>query len=410
MRSLAAATLCLAATAGCRYEAASLGGAYATGTVSTSRKAGLLVGNPVTIEVSLFQSDEARTPLAQRRVRIQSTAEVQAQPAATDDTGYTSADVVPKVPGPFEVRAFIQPDGLPEIELTPAAQAAPPLRLTAVATAVETVVLGDPQLLDAGVVVGLATGDVNGDGAPDLIAVQSDTATGLLLFRGGYDVLTQSPVQHGLNGAPSLVATGRFAGGARDAVAIVRAEATSDKSLVEAFTFDRASTTFVGKGTKGLQDVPKALVGADLAGNGTALAVVAEPMQSTGSLELVSFGASPQATSIPVPRPMALAVGRVDDDAIDDVAVAISGTSPGIIVVYGGSGSSQRNTTMPRRASASAMTRKGLWPRIDSSLSCGPEPVTRSTAGKGPRPCGTVRVPASRTAPPAAGMLTSVLV
>lgn len=338
MRSLAAFALCLAVTAGCRYEAASLGGAYATGTVSTSRKAGLLVGRPVTVEVSLFQSDEAQTPLPNLNVRIQSSADVPTQPEPTSHSGYTAADVVPRVAGPFEVKAFIQQPGLPDIEL-------PALQLTAVATTVETVVLSEPSMLDAGVIVGLAAGDVDGDGAPDLIAAQSNLATALLVFRGSCNVLTDSPVQHGLEGAPSLVAVGRFAGGTRDAVAVARADPGSDKSVVQAFTFDTGSATLVGKGKQELQDVPKALVGADLSGSGTAVAVVAEPQHSIGSVELVTFAtASPHTTSFPLPRPMALAAGRVDADALDDVAIGLSGSQPGIVVVYGGSGGADSNT------------------------------------------------------------------
>ena len=46
--------------------------------------------------------------------------------------------------------------------------------------------------------------------------------------------------------------------------------------------------------------------------------------------------------------------------------------------------SSTRSTAIPRRVRASARTRNGLWPRMVSSRSCAPDPVSRITAGKRP--------------------------
>ena len=62
--------------------------------------------------------------------------------------------------------------------------------------------------------------------------------------------------------------------------------------------------------------------------------------------------------------------------------------------------SSTRSTATPRRVKVSASTRNGLCSKIVSSRSWAPEPLIRITAGKGPRPSGSVSVPA-RVTPPA---------
>src|SRR5215217_108503 len=64
---------------------------------------------------------------------------------------------------------------------------------------------------------------------------------------------------------------------------------------------------------------------------------------------------------------------------------------------------------MPREASPSAMSLKGLFGPIVSSRSPGPDPCTSTTPAKGPAPVGTVNVPGSGHSVPAP-MTTSVSV
>jgi hypothetical protein len=188
-----------------------------------------------------------------------------------------------------------------------------------------------------GTPTGLAFGDFNGDGKPDLVASDNclcrSGAVSVLLGKG--DGTFQSAVSYPVSSRASFVSVGDLNGdGKQDLVAV---QATSD--LVSVLlgrgdgTFQNAATVSVGSG-------PFSVAIADLDGDGiNDLAVADETGGNVSVLIGSGDGTFHAATEFQIggaPLPLGIAVGDFNGDGKNDLGVADNGSNTATVFLNTG--------------------------------------------------------------------------
>ena len=197
----------------------------------------------------------------------------------------------------------------------------------------------------SGTPYGIAVGDFNNDGKPDVIVTQNTAGTATVLLN---NTLATSPLPIGRNlSAPNLsYATGNMA----DAVTVADFNGDGIPDMAVAFfedytvqvldgigdgTFGTASTYAVGKH-------PYAIASADLNRDGHPDLVVANEADGTITVLLNNgIGGFTQASGSPITvgtQPTGLAIGDLNNDGIPDIAVTNYGSNTISILLGNGDG------------------------------------------------------------------------
>lgn len=200
--------------------------------------------------------------------------------------------------------------------------------------------------------VGMATGDLNGDGYPDFVLGNSGvngtstTAMGITVFLSNPDGTLQPGVNYGVDGCLDYVVTADFNGDGKLDLAAADCSGSGD---VDVFLGNGDGTfqtpTTYSTGAIGLW----AIMTGDFNGDGHPDLAVVTSANPTGSLGvLINDGTGNFLPAVPYPAvtaPTGYAVGDINGDGILDII--ISGQSPELAVFLGNSDGTFQTATTP---------------------------------------------------------------
>ncbi|MBN1961597.1 MAG: VCBS repeat-containing protein [Deltaproteobacteria bacterium] len=307
---------------GCSSQPLAVGGPYLTGELQPRRLTNLPLGVPIEIEIQLYNSNEAHSPLVGYTVTLSAEQATIVQPSAqTDENGITRGYVQTNNAGVMIISAYAHPQNLDPVLL-------PQLTLEFASNPGETFIVSTPANINVERALAIGAGDINKDGIADLIVLNEYPAA-INIWLGG-STISHTPRQVQLNSQPRTMAIADFNGDGSIDFAVARQGTTALSSILEIIVTN--TNDFSSAATYDLITMTHALAAFDLDGASPSDLITAEAQEEQNLLELFTFSTNTQAVQTRLSpinitltsKPVAIAAAPINaSDNFGDVVVAI---------------------------------------------------------------------------------------